>query len=308
MAIMIRKKYGYTVSVTNGSRRVIACSKADWGPLKDGSLIVISGDNDFYRVYHKKQFLYTKEVEVNDPNKLTMKEHSESAISIDDTISFMSNEYEVISSKVKEVGQNYKAGDILIPENINYKFNSIDEVDDQARIEVESVDENGAIQSAKLISKGLYVSPDVKSTKAIGGSGTGAKLETQFVQSHNKRIEERTISLLDHKENGTVIHLSHPLPPTVASGIISVTKWEAMLDSPYLGQTKPDVDYEIIKDFTPNTSLPLLKGDLASSPLVYNEAMVLLDKKIKDLESKNDGMRQDILVLLAAVKELKEEN
>ena len=301
MAIMIRKKYGYTVSATNGSKRVVACSKADWSPLKEGSFIVMSGDSDFYRLFHNKQFVYTKEVEVDDSNKLVMKERSGTALSIDDTVSFMSDEYEVISSNIVEGGENYVAGDILFPENINYKFNSIDGIDDEARIKVESVDEKGSIQSVALIAKGLYVSPNVKSGKALGGSGTGARLETQFVQSSNKRIEERTISFLDHSGDGTIAHLSHPLPPTVTSGMMSITKWEAMLDSPYQGQTKNDVDYEIIKDFTPNIDLPLLKGDLASSQIIYNESMVVLDKKIQELELK-------IEALTATAEEPKEEN
>ena len=53
--IMIRKQFGYAISVTKGSRRIIACSKANWGTMREGSFIAIAGSSIFHRVLTKKQ-------------------------------------------------------------------------------------------------------------------------------------------------------------------------------------------------------------------------------------------------------------
>ena len=60
--IMLRKKYGYTISATKGSNKIIACSKADWSPVKTGSFIVVGNDDHFYKIVDKNQFSFSKEV------------------------------------------------------------------------------------------------------------------------------------------------------------------------------------------------------------------------------------------------------
>ena len=203
--IMIRKKYGYRVAVTNGSRRVIGCSKASWQTLREGSFIAIAGSSMFYRIFDKKQYTYTKNSEFIDDSTLKIEGHTGYNVMIDDLVSFT------------DVRQE---GDITIP-------------------------------------------------------------------------EERTVSSIEHKEDHTIIRLSHPLPPHTTSGTITVKKWEAILDSEYLGDSRNDASYEIVKDFTPNLDLPLIKGEIISSSLLYNESMVILDKKIQEIEGKLDKLTKE---------------
>ena len=107
---------------------------------------------------------------------------------------------------------------------------------------------------------------------------------------NNRPIEDRTIAGIELLTNGTLIMLNHPLPPRVMSGEIKAEKWEVTLHTDYMSESKYNVDYDIVKDFTPNYDLPLLRGDLASNHLLHNEAMAIIDKKIKELEEKIDSL------------------
>jgi hypothetical protein len=294
MAVMIRKKFGYTVSVVNGSKRITACSKADWIPIKDGSFIIIDGDNEYYRLSHKKQFLYVKEARVDSANKLVIDGIAESgSISANDSLEFTANEYQITKVDVADGGTDYVVGDIISCAGPLSKLNSSDDTQEHARVEVKSITENGSIESIELISNGTYIAAseegDIFNIK--DGSGSGASLSSRYTLSANKPIEERSISGIERKDNKTIIYLSYPLPISMISGNVSVKKWEAVLDSPYLGVTKAGASYEIIKDFTPNLDLPLIKGELASTPLLYNESMVLIDKKIKELEEQIESLK-----------------
>ena len=110
-------------------------------------------------------------------------------------------------------------------------------------------------------------------------------------------MEERGIADIESKEDSTVLHLSHSLPPRVKNGSVSVSKWEVTLDAEYLGENRNDIGYEILKDFTPNLELPLIRGDVASSGILYNEAVLSLDKKITEQQAKIDALSQDIALL-----------
>tara|TARA_B100000287_G_scaffold338719_2_gene324762 strand:- start:4996 stop:5877 length:882 start_codon:yes stop_codon:yes gene_type:complete len=288
--IMIRKKYGHTVSVLQGSNKVIACSKADWLPLKTGGFIIISGDDEFYKISHKEKFMLSKEALVEDRSKLIIDENLGPSLSINDDISFIYKEYQVSEVSVLDGGSNYAQGDVIKPSTGVCKYNSLDEIDVPATFVVDSVGEDGSIESVSIQSNGVYnIAPDEQSD-TTGGSGSGAKLNIISSLINNRPIEDRTIAGIELLTNSTLIMLNHPLPPRVMSGEIKAEKWEVTLHTDYMSESKYNVDYDIVKDFTPNYNLPLLRGDLASNHLLHNEAVAIIDKKIKELEEKIDSL------------------
>ena len=284
--ITINKKYGYTASVINGSNKVIACSKADWNSVRDGSFIILDTDNNFYKVIAKKKFIYQKDVTVLNNLQLKISEPVGAMISLDDDVSFSYSEHSIISVSVKEGGEGYSAGDILRPEGGIYKYNSIDQIDAPAQIEVESVGDDGNIISAKLINGGLYSSPPAEVCPVASELGSGASFNIISKAADIASVEDRTVESIDFNENDTVLHLNHPLPPRLTSGIMKVEKWEITLDNDYANQSKYSAPYEIIKDFTPHNNIPLMRKDLSSSYIMYNEAMAIIDQRLKDIEDK----------------------
>ena len=151
MPIMIRKKYGYTVSTTKGSNKVVACAKVNWGALREGSFISISGDSVFYRIANKRKFLYTKQVKVSDDgNRLIIDHNIGNMLGSDDELSFTNKEYKVKSASVSNDGSGYQVGDILRIDGGTPKLNPAQDVDNAALLKVTEVDENGSILSLEL--------------------------------------------------------------------------------------------------------------------------------------------------------------
>jgi hypothetical protein len=286
--IMLRKKYGYTISATKGSNKIIACSKADWSPVKTGSFIVVGNDDHFYKIVDKNQFSFSKEVFVLPSSDQLKVNGTDVNLSINDAISFTSNEYKIseVSIEEGEGGSGYKKGDLLIPSGGVYKFYSIDGVDRKAELEVTSVGPGGEITHVKIKSGGAYSIPVEENSDFTGGSGEGAKLSFISSPKGTKIIEERTITNTKEEEGCTILYLDHPIPPRVKTGTITVKKWEISLATSYSGETKIDINYEILKDFTPNLELPLIRGDINSGYLLYNESISILDEKITELENR----------------------
>lgn len=280
----VRKKYGYTTSAIQGNNKIAACARAEWGNIRDNSLILIDGDQIFYQIINKRKFTYKKSVTVLNSNQLKIGENIGTTLGADDDLSFRHQESEIISADINDGGSGYVVGDVLKPEGGICKYNSLDEIDIPAQCKVAEVNDSGEILSIELINGGVYnVSPE-NSCNALSGTGDGATLSITSSLFDTLSIEQRSITLVELLQNETIIHLNSPLPPKVKNGEIEVDKWELTLNRDYLGDSKFNVGYDVIKDFTPNANLPLLHGDILSSYLLYNEAMIKIDEKIKSIE------------------------
>ncbi|MAF25503.1 hypothetical protein CL634_08030, partial [bacterium] len=234
----VRKKYGYTVSVIQGTNKVTACAKAQWGNIRDNSFILIDEDKVFYQVIDRKKNVYRKKVTVLNSNQLRIDENTGTTLGTDDNLSFRYREFQIDSVEINNKGRGYKKGDLLKPEGGICKYNSSDEIDIPAQCKVTQVDDEGRILSIELINHGLYNLPPDDSCGALSGSGAGALLSLVSSAKDIVSIEERGISLVELSENKSILHLNHPLPPRVQGGEIEVEKWELTLNRDYLGNSK----------------------------------------------------------------------
>jgi hypothetical protein len=290
--IMVKKQYGFTASVVRDTNTVIGCSRADWSSVRDGSFIILGSDKVFYRVADKRRFSFEKEVTVIhtesglNNSKLKIDYNIGALLNVEDEISFIYSELHGVSASVSSGGQGYVVGDVIKPEGGVCKYNSLDEIDAPFQAEVLAVDASGGVTSIKIKSEGLYILAPQPSDNAVGGSGSGCVLNITFRTKETRPIEERSIENITLSEGSTVIELNHPLPPRLNSGVIKTEKWELSLSANYSGESRFNSHYEIVKDFTPNYNLPLMYSDLKSSHMVYNEAIAILDQRIKAIEDK----------------------
>ena len=285
MPIKVNKKYGFTASVNEGSNKVIACSKANWEPVRTGSFILLDKDEIFYRVIDKRKFIYQKDVTVLNTSQLKVNENLGTMVSIDDDISFIYAEYSVTSVSILQGGEGYQVGDVITPEGGVCKYNSIDQIDVPAQIEVTEVNSDGEVLAVDLVNGGLYSTPPAEECGGNSNLGNGVMLSIESSVSDLNSVEERTVSSVDYNNDSTVLHLNHNLPPRIQSGKIRVEKWELTIDANYIGQSKYSANYSIVKDFTPHNNIPLIHGDITSGHVVFNEAMAITDQRLKDLES-----------------------
>ena len=289
--ITVRKKYGYTASVVQGSDKVTACAKADWSNIRDNSFILIDGDKVFYQIINRRKYTYKTSVTVLNGTQLKIHSNVGTTLGVDDDVSFRSAEYNVKSGSVNNGGNGYTEGDLLSPQGGVCKYNSLDEIDMPAQFEVTNVDNNGEVSSLKLINGGSYNSPPDNSCALLGGSGDGASVTLSSASSDTISVEERGVSLVELADNETIIHLNHALPPKIETGEIEVDKWELTINRDYVGESKLSAGYDIIKDFTPNLDLPLLHKEIIMSHLLYNESVIKIDEKIKNLENDIESLK-----------------
>ena len=285
--ITINKRYGYKISVTQGSDKVTACSKANWSQVRLGSFITISGDQIYYRIVNKDKFLYEEEVEVANQSTLRVNKNVGSMLNIDDDISFTHKEYEISSVSISKGGEGYETGDVLKLEGGLCKYNSSDEIDLPCQLKVLSVSGAGSITDVEITQNGSYILPPSNECFSSLGKGTGAEFLSTNNMLNKSALEDRSISDIELNSDHSLIYLNSPLPPRLKSGVIKVEKWELTLNRNYLSDSKFNANYEIAKDFTPHYELPLMNNmNSNSSFLLYNEAVTLIDQKLKELEDK----------------------
>jgi len=99
-------------------------------------------------------------------------------------------------------------------------------------------------------------------------------------------MEERVVKSIVNKGHDTIITLDHPLPQNFVMGKASVNKWELLLNINYCGEDNLNCAFTVCKDFTPNCNLPLMHVGAVTNESAYNEAMSILDARVKALEDK----------------------
>ena len=283
---MIKKQYGYTASVVTGTNKVVACSRANWSPIRVGSFIIFNGDDAFYKVSDKRKFTVEKVATASSSDTLEIGGNVGTLINTDDDITITYDEWEASTCSVTDGGAGYSVGDFLKPQGGVCKYNAFDEIDAPTILEVTEVDGNGAVVSVSINSKGVYLeTPDAQSD-ALHGTGNDCVLDLTYEQKNDKSSENRSVSGVELTSDKTIISLNNALPPRIKNVTIRAEKWELSLAINYTKPSKFNSAYEIVKDFTPNCDLPLMYSNFSSNYLTYNESMSILDQRIKDLENK----------------------
>ena len=274
------KQFGYTASILQDSNKLIASSQADWTTLKDGSLILFEGDQNFYKVIGKEKFFYIKEFEVLSKDEIEVHEDVGIKLTLNDNLALTFKEYEVVSVNILNGGTGFSVGQTLGVKGGIAKFDSSEGIKLSSNLRVTEVNEEGSILSIEVDNGGLYL--DVpESSQTI----ESAELSIDTKISDKRLIETRTISKIESLEDSTVIKLNYELPKNVKKGKLSADKWELILNINYAGKTKINSKYNVITDFTPFLNIPLMNGDPSRYETVFNEAVTKIDEFLSKLNS-----------------------
>ena len=277
--MVTRKHFGYTASIQKGTNRLITSSQANWGSLLEGSFVIFDEDEDFYKIVAKESFFYIKDFERLEDDKIFIHENVGLKLSLNDSIKLTFKEYEAENISVLKGGKGFEEGAILNIQGGKLKKSLEDDLNIPSQIKIVKVDKNGKILKAELSSQGMYNSPP-DSIQVFDE----AELSIEFRLSDKRIIEDRCISNLLYSDKGTVVVLNHPLPPNVKDGKLSTNKWELILNTPYVKENKINASYKILTEFTPNLNLPLLRDDISKSEVILNQALMTIDKEIKELK------------------------
>ena len=281
------KQFGYTASILKDTNRLVASSQADWGALRNGSYILLEGDDQFYKVIGTDHFFYIKEAETLSEDTLLINDNTGIKITLNDLLTFTSKYYQVKSAKISLTGKGYSKGDVLSVKGGVCSFNPLDGVDVPAELEVSETGSQGEIKTLTVRNPGKYIDLP-KECHLSGMNGNGAKAQLEVVTLDERMVEERSVKNVTINNDQTTITLNNPLPPRLTKGKISIKKWEILLNVNYPGEHRVNTRYQVVRDFTPHLNLPLMKGDLYKNETTFNEAVSLIDERIKKIYDKLD--------------------
>lgn len=274
-------------NVLNGTNKLISPSYADWSAIRQGSFIKFVNDANYYIVANTNKLFYIKEFEVADTYTIRVNDNVSNILSEDDTLVISYKEYEVNSiNTIENGGANYQKGDILTIVGGTASFNVVDNTTHPANILVISVDNAGFIKEMRVNSAGKYVTPPDEIVELSGGNGKGAKIRITHRLLENRAIFEQDIEQIQYQNGNTLIKFHYPLPPGIKEGKFSTEKWEIVLNTIYVGPNRCNEPFDVVRDFTPVYGFPLMTRNSFSADQIYNLSIVMLEKKLKELEDK----------------------
>lgn len=283
------KSFNFTCSILQNTNRIISASQCNFNSVPAGSFFRFLKDKNFYTVLKSNNIFLNYDFELDNPRKIIINKDIGVNLSKNDSIKILYKEYEILTVlRIVNSGNNYKQNDIIylvggIP-SINLENNE----KIMASFRVAEIDEKGGIKQISLNDKGRYAQPTESIVNIFGGNGNGAELEVEFQVIDDKSIIERQILMINYLPQYSEIFIDYPLPNGIKKGSISCNKYELLLNSNYLESTKRNEEYEISRDFSPYLRLPLMSKNSFSTDLIYNNGMLILENKIKELEEKID--------------------
>lgn len=275
------KQFGFSLLIEENSNVAYSHSECNWSSIRDGDLLKISNLPTIHTIQRKEKSFFSKKFNVVSNNTIAIDGDYSSILFESDLINLICNEYEILNIKeIKNGGNGYNVGDIIAPQDGVASINLFDNSKQEIKLKVESIGENGSITSVKVLNGGIY------SIVPSGVFTGGAILDINYRILDKKNILERNITSLSYTNEQTIIVLDINLPDFVKNGDVTFNKWKLFLSEKYNGKTLINVNYEIIRDYTPNIKLPLVLKNSLSFEEIYNESMKKIDYELQKIKDK----------------------
>lgn len=281
------KVIGFSASILNNTNKVVSSTESDWSGIREGAFFKFSTDNAFHTVAKTEQTFYIKEFEIESRNRIRINDDVGINLAVLDNIVISYKEMQIVSAtRFINAGKGYKAGDHLnliggVP-SVRIEDNS----SESGVIMVLEVDDFGAIVKYQVKNRGRYLEPPAKICNVANGSGSGAVVEVEYNVYENRAMLDRQVESMEISNGKTTLTLNYSLPNGVNSGKLSVDKWILYLTTPYTKGDKLAQKYDVTADYTPHYQLPLLARNSFSVESIHNQALIMLDNKIRELEER----------------------
>jgi len=282
--IFKKKSYGELISVEENSNVIYSEGLNSWQFIRPGSLLQVDNDVNFYQINRSETEDY--ELAFTRVNDKILVKNPVTELNENDVIFISVKEYEFFSlTSIVDAGNGYKQNEELQIEGgspcVDVSTNTVQ----KTTFKIMEVNDNGAIIKIKPIFKGKYLSnKNIQTYDLIGGSGSGAKISAEFEMIGQKSEIEKSIAKIERTSSLCFVTFTNPLPEAVSEGYLKFSKSKIILSSNYIGKSKKLVKYSILKDFTPNYSMPLMSVDSTTPEIIFNNSIILIDKKIAELE------------------------
>lgn len=277
----------FTVSIQNNSNKIIGSSEEKFTGIGKGNLIKIGNNDSLYTIIDKDKFSYIKSFNFIDGKTILIDEDIGINLQRGDSINISYKEYELMMIyEILEKGNGYNVGDELKATdgvlNIDISSGNIN----PTVLKVTEINANGGIEQIEILEKGKYISPPNNPVSFSSNNGQEVKFNLKYKECDNRTIIERTIQTINVKDNKTYLYLNYSLPPNIKNGKLYVEKHILIIDSNYLGNTGSNINYELFRNFTPYCKIPLMLKNTMSPDVIYNKAILQIDKELKTIKDK----------------------
>lgn len=277
------KTFNQNTSILFDTNRAVSSTEEPWGSIRENSYVCFGDDENFYTIGKIQPLFYIKDFMVKDGSLLTINGDCGINLLEGDTAQISFKEYELLTViSCLSPGKGYKIGEIISLVGGQPVIDKFTGKIQNCSFTVNRVDADGGILQVQLNNRGRYYQPPEKEAD-VEGSGSGAKIKAEYIVPNERNIQEKTIVKLEKKSSETIVWLDSPLPEGVKDGKLSVDKWEMYLTSNYAGETKTNVNYHVMRDFTPHLKLPLIVPGIKNPETIYNLAANIIDKAFKEL-------------------------
>jgi len=281
------KDFGYTASCLKNTNRVVSSTETNWAAVRPGSFILFDTDSDFYSVGSVKEVKVIKDFVTVNNQTLNISGYCCPLFLNSDAIEVSFKEFEVDDILgIFSAGTGYSQGDILTLSGGTPFFDLSSNATEPATFKVILTDERGSITHIEPENRGCYIEPPHQTSVLKGGSGKNAGLNLTYKVADTRRVIDRIIEEVTYHPEQTLIRLNYPLDPNIKKGKIVLNKWEILLTSNYVGDSKLNSSYKILRDYTPHLGLPLISRESPSFNILFNKSSQILDARIKSIEDK----------------------
>jgi hypothetical protein len=277
----------FTVSAQNNSNKVISSSEEKFIGIGKGNLIKLGEENTLYTIINKDKFSYIKSFNLIDSKTILIEEDIGINLQCGDCINISYKEYELMMIyEILNKGKNYNLNDELRAIdgilNIDISTGNIN----PTILKINDINNEGGVEQTEILERGKYITPPDNPVKFSCQNGSELEINLKYKECDNRTIIERTIQDINIKDNKTYIYLNYSLPPNIKNGKLYVEKHTLILDSPFLGNTQKNINYELFRNFTPHLRLPLLLKNSLSPDIILNKALLQIDEEISQIKNK----------------------
>ena len=264
-----------------GDEFIYSNNLANWSIIDPGKEIEIIGDEEVFSVVRADVINYNKAFTV-EPNSIIKIDSSIKDLVLDgDTIDcYFITYYTALINEITEAGSGYKVNE-YVNINKNAYFDSSNDRNERAILQVKSIDSNGGITELHLINNGKFTQ-NFEQAELDGGSGKGAKVSL-ILGKHEKKVL-KFFSVLDVKreKGSTFVELDEKIKDDFLVGEICIKRYRVTLNKP-TNKEYSNRPFILKVEKTPFLNLPLAKDNNIEQ--IYNQAILTIDSKIRELSS-----------------------
>ena len=254
---------------------------ANWSLINSGEQIEIMGNPEKFSVVRANVINYNKHFTVESNSIIKFDSIIKDLVLDGDTIDcYFITYYTALVNEITEAGSGYKVNE-YVNINKNTYFDSSNDRNERAILQVKSVDSNGGITELHLINNGKFTQ-NFEQAELDGGSGKGAKVSLILGKHDKKSLKFFSVLNVKRDQGFTFVELNEKIKDSFLTGEIYIKRYRITLNKP------TDKEYSshpfILKvEKTPFLNLPLAKDNNIEQ--IYNQAILTIDSKIKELST-----------------------